>query len=121
MTRRGGLHDERGAGAVLALALVAATVAAAAVALAACALVVASARVAAAADASALAAADAAAGWVDADPCARAALVAAANDAIVASCGLQGLDATVRLVDASGLPVAALAVAGPRRGEGDAS
>ncbi len=115
-----GVRDERGAGAVLALAIVAATVVAAAVVLAACALVVASVRVAAGADAAALAAADAAAGWVDADPCTRAGLVAAANGAAVASCGLEGLDVTVRLVDAGGLPVSALAVAGEPPLESDA-
>ncbi|SDH77841.1 hypothetical protein [Agrococcus jejuensis] len=113
------LASERGAGAVLALAIVAAAVVAAGVTLGACGLVVASARVDAAADAAALSAADAAAGWASDDPCTRAGMVAAANGATVVACSLEGLTATIVAADAGGLPVRATAVAGPPDEERD--
>lgn len=84
-----------------------------AIVLAATASVSAAARVSAAADAAALAAADTAAGFAVGDPCDRAATVAAANGADVTACSLDGLVATVACTDAGGLPVRAIAVAGP--------
>ena len=71
-------------------------------------------RVAGIADAAALAAADAASGALPGDPCVRAAEVAGAQRASVASCVLDGLVATVTVSTAyAALPVHATARAGP--------
>jgi secretion/DNA translocation related TadE-like protein len=66
------------------------------------------------ADAAALAAADVASGLVSGFPCARAARVAAANRASLASCAVDGLIVTV-VVSRSilGITVTATATAGP--------
>lgn len=71
-------------------------------------------RVAAIADGAALAAADAASGAVRGEPCARAAEVAEAQGAVVVSCALDELVATVSVRAGFGsFPVAAIARAGP--------
>ncbi|NHI17557.1 helicase [Microbacterium excoecariae] len=71
-------------------------------------------RVSGVADAAALAAADAAAGYATGEPCERAARVAAAQGAVVASCGLEGMTVTVVAEGAFGrFPVRAAARAGP--------
>ncbi|MFT4234707.1 MAG: helicase [Microbacterium sp.] len=71
-------------------------------------------RVAGIADAAALAAADAASGAVSGDPCELAAEVAGISGAIVASCTVEGLIATVEVRTAfDGFEVAAAARAGP--------
>ncbi|WP_238439425.1 helicase [Microbacterium sp. JZ31] len=71
-------------------------------------------RIASVADAAALAAADAASGAITGDPCGRAAEVAGAQRASVASCALDGLIATVTVgATFAGLPVGATARAGP--------
>jgi secretion/DNA translocation related TadE-like protein len=76
--------------------------------------------VAAAADAAALAAADARVGIVGGFPCEVAAKVAIANRVQLASCSLDGLDATVRVSRlVLGFEVAARATAGPSRSQLD--
>lgn len=77
-------------------------------------------RAAGAADAAALAAADAASGAiVSADaPCALAARVAAASDARLTACSLQGFVATVEVQAAyAGLAAVSRARAGPPEGD----
>ena len=101
-------------GTVLGLGIVMATVAVTGTTLPLCAAMVASAAVSGAADAAALAAADAASGRMPGDPCAAAERLAAANDAGVAGCAVDGLVVTVvvqRWVGA--IPVRAVATAGP--------
>jgi secretion/DNA translocation related TadE-like protein len=76
-------------------------------------------RAAGAADAAALAAADAASGAVAAseEPCALAARVAAASDAVLTACVLEGLVATVQVEAAyAGLAAVSRARAGPPEG-----
>jgi hypothetical protein len=71
-------------------------------------------RLAGVADAAALAAADAASGAALGDPCARAGEVAGAGDAVVVSCELADLVATVRVAATfARLPAQAVARAGP--------
>ncbi|MGF2950308.1 Rv3654c family TadE-like protein [Microbacterium alcoholitolerans] len=73
-------------------------------------------RTAGAADAAALAAADAVSGAVatETDPCALAARVAAASDATLSHCRIDGLAATVEVKSAyAGLVAASRARAGP--------
>jgi hypothetical protein len=71
-------------------------------------------RLAGVADAAALAAADAVAGAADGDPCTRAREVAAAGDAVMVSCELADLVATVRVsATFARLPAQAVARAGP--------
>lgn len=66
------------------------------------------------ADAAALAAADAASGAITGEPCGRAREVASAAGAVVDTCALDGLIATVRVADEFGrFPVTASARAGP--------
>ncbi len=81
-------------------------------------------RLAGAADAAALAAADTASGAVTGDPCARASEVAAASEATVGTCELDGLIATVTVSARFGvLTSSASARAGPppdRTGPGGA-
>ena len=77
-------------------------------------------RVAGAADAAALAAADAASGAVatGGDPCALAARVAAASDATLTGCTLEGFVATVEVQAAyAGLAAVSRARAGPPEGQ----
>ncbi|WP_353809054.1 helicase [Agromyces sp. SYSU T00194] len=111
------MRSERGAGSVLALAVVGATSALASAVLAACAVLPAGRMAANAADAAALAAADAAAGAVGGQPCARAAEAAARNGAVLEACALDGLIAeTGTSVTIAGLPVGARSRAGPPGG-----
>jgi secretion/DNA translocation related TadE-like protein len=71
-------------------------------------------RLAGAADAAALAAADTASGAVSGDPCERAGQIAAASEASLAACELDGLIATVTVSGAFGtLTLTASARAGP--------
>jgi secretion/DNA translocation related TadE-like protein len=71
-------------------------------------------RIAGVADAAALAAADAASGAVTGEPCSRAAEVASASGAVVISCELSALVATVTVSASFGhLPAVASARAGP--------
>jgi secretion/DNA translocation related TadE-like protein len=105
---------DRGAGAVLALAIVgAATVVLVAVLALGSALALRQ-RVIGAADAAALAAADAASGAVAGVPCGLAERVAAANRAALTSCVLDGLIATVTVSATFGaVPFSARSTAGP--------
>ncbi|HWK19766.1 MAG TPA: Rv3654c family TadE-like protein [Microbacteriaceae bacterium] len=90
---------ERGAGTVLAIGLVAATIGLALLVAPSAAAAVARHRVAAAADAAAIAAAAVVAGFdtgLGDDPCAVAALVGARHGADIVACEIDGLTATVR-------------------------
>lgn len=87
---RPGLADERGAGAVLMLAVLAVVCLAAIVGYAKAQLVVAQRHAAGAADLAALAGASA-----SVDRCARAAAVAGANDAYLTGCAIEGGDVVV--------------------------
>ncbi|MEO8095908.1 MAG: Rv3654c family TadE-like protein [Pseudolysinimonas sp.] len=108
------MRSDRGAGAVLALAVLGTvTLVVVAVLTLGAALVVRQ-RVIGAADAAALAAADAATGAVSGDPCALAAEAARANRAVLAECRLDGLIATVEVVGVFGItPFRAVSTAGP--------
>ncbi|MEO5919536.1 MAG: Rv3654c family TadE-like protein [Pseudolysinimonas sp.] len=108
------MRSEEGAGAVLALALVAATTLVLVAVLALGAALVLRQRVIGAADASALAAADAASGAVAGVPCGVAARVAEANRATLSACVLDGLVATVTVSASFGaVPFSARSTAGP--------
>ncbi|GLI26178.1 hypothetical protein ARHIZOSPH14_04200 [Agromyces rhizosphaerae] len=112
--RAGGISAERGAGSVLALGVVAATVALTAPVLAASAMLLGGQLAANAADAAALAAADAVSGAVPGEPCERAADAAARNGGTLEACAIDGLVAEVRArVVVAGLAQAARARAGP--------
>ncbi|GAB3132332.1 hypothetical protein GCM10027057_04430 [Marisediminicola antarctica] len=107
-------RSERGAGSILAVAVVAGAIVTLA-ALAPLSLVL-QAKVAAAgaADAAALAAADAAVGIVPGPPCDRAGQVATANGTTLRACQIDGVIVTVRVaVTAAGFGVGASATAGP--------
>ncbi|WP_127792813.1 Rv3654c family TadE-like protein [Agromyces sp. LHK192] len=110
------IGDERGAGSVLALAIVAAVVLLTASLVPVLAVHVESQRAANAADAAALAAADAMSGAVPGEPCELAALVARRNGAVLTACGDGGSGSTA-VVDVEigvlGLVVTARARAGP--------
>jgi secretion/DNA translocation related TadE-like protein len=108
------MNGDRGAGAVLALAIVGATTAVLVVVLSLGAALVLRQRVIGAADAAALAAADAASGAVAGVPCSLAARVAAANHAVLTVCQLDGLVATVTVSATFGaVPFSARSTAGP--------
>jgi len=108
------VHSDRGAGSILALALVAAVSALALASVALGAGLTARQRVIGAADAAALAAADAARGIVPGIPCELAARVAEANAAALAHCAADGYVVTVELRgEWAGLPLTARATAGP--------
>ena len=108
------MRDDHGAGSVLALALVGATVVVAVAALALGSALVLRQRVIGAADAAALAAADVASGAIAGDPCPTAQRVARANGAVLLSCRIEGLIATVETSAAFGMvPVSARSRAGP--------
>jgi secretion/DNA translocation related TadE-like protein len=107
---------EEGAGSVLAVGIVAVVVAAAGLVMPLAVVLDARQRAAAAADASALAASDTALGWSPGQPCAAADRVAAATGVQVTRCVVR--ETTVRVetaAEALGFPIAAAAVAGPRR------
>jgi len=107
-------RGERGAGSVLALAVVAATVALTVPVLGACALLLGGQLAANAADAAALAAADVASGASPGEPCARAADAAERNGAVLEACAVDGAIADVRAsVTVAGVAQAARARAGP--------
>lgn len=110
------MGDDRGSGAVLALAVVGATVVMALAALTLGSALVVRQRVIGAADASALAAADTASGAFAGDPCPTAQRVARANGAVLSACRIDGLIATVEASARFGLiPVSAHSRAGPPR------
>ncbi|MEY9951265.1 Rv3654c family TadE-like protein [Leifsonia sp. EB34] len=105
---------ERGAGSVLALVVVAVTVALTAAAIGVTGAWGARQKAAVAADATALAAADAAVGRMGGEPCGRAEAVAHANGAAVAGCVVSGVVVTVEVVvPYLGWKAAAGARAGP--------
>ncbi len=108
------MTDERGAGAVLVLAIVAATTVVMIAVLALGAALVVRQRVIGAADAAALAAADAASGAIPGVPCAQAERIANANAANLQTCVLDGLVASVTVAANVGVvPVSARSTAGP--------
>jgi secretion/DNA translocation related TadE-like protein len=108
------VRAERGAGAVLALAIVGATTIAVVAVLALGAALAVRQRIIGAADAAALAAADAASGAVIGVPCGLAARVAGANGATVHACAVDGLVATVTVTGNFGaIPFTARSTAGP--------
>src|SRR5690606_2062874 len=109
--------DERGSGSVVAIALVAAVVTVAVAVLALSAGLARRQAVIAAADAAALAAADTALGIVPGSPCEVASRVAAANGATLTSCSVDGVVVTVQVGGSfGGIPIAAVARAGPPQG-----
>jgi len=109
-------RDDRGAGAVLALALVMAVVAIGVSGITLAAALTARQRVIGAADLAALAAADAASGAIGGAPCDVAQGVARANGTRLAACDADGLVVTVRVVGAfAGIPIPAHSTAGPPR------
>lgn len=106
--------DERGSGSLLAVALIAGTLALTMLFVPLYIVLVAKQRVAGAADAAALAAADVAIGIIPGVPCEQASVVADANGAALSGCRQDGAIVTVRAsMIVLGLPVAALATAGP--------
>jgi secretion/DNA translocation related TadE-like protein len=106
--------EDSGAGAVLALAIVGATVVVVLAVLALGAALVVRQRVIGAADGAALAAADAASGAVAGVPCGLAARVAEANGAILRACTVDGLVATVTVTGTFGAVLfSARSTAGP--------
>ncbi|GAA2079449.1 hypothetical protein GCM10009840_13310 [Pseudolysinimonas kribbensis] len=110
------MSRDDGAGAVLAVAIVAALALVASAVVGLGAGLAARQRVLAAADAAALAAADVAAGAAPGDPCPVAARVAAADGARLQSCLADGLVLTVQVAGAvGGIPLTARATAGPPR------
>ncbi len=114
------MTSDRGAGSILTIALIASVTALTTLALPLYSALATRQAVAAAADAAALAAADVAVGIVPGFPCEQAALVASANGAVLRSCELDGLVATVTVERALlGIPARASATAGPPWGESD--
>ncbi|MFT4030417.1 MAG: flp pilus-assembly TadE/G-like family protein [Protaetiibacter sp.] len=107
-------RDDRGAGGVLAVAIVAVTVLCAVSVLGLGSALAARQRLVAAADAASLAAADALLGAVAGDPCALAAEVATAHRVALARCTTDGADARVEVrLEVLGMPVTATSRAGP--------
>ncbi len=107
-------NTERGAGSILAIALLAAILACLTLVIPFSSALIVRASVIGAADASALAAADVAVGIVPGIPCATAASVATANRAHLQECQVDGVIVTVRVSAAIlGFPVTATATAGP--------
>lgn len=108
------VRDERGAGAVLALAIVAAVVVVGLAGLVLASALTARQRVITAADLAALAAADVASGAIVGEPCAVAGRLAEAGGARLASCRVDGLIVAVTAVGSfSGFAISAQARAGP--------
>jgi secretion/DNA translocation related TadE-like protein len=109
-----GAADDRGAGAVLALAIVAAVVLLGLSGVGLAGGLAARQRVIGASDLAALAGADAASGAVPGAPCAVAERVVAAGGARLASCRIDGLVVDVTVVGSfSGIPLTAHSRAGP--------
>ena len=98
---------ERGAGSILAIAVIATMMSASALLIPLSAAVSLRHRAAGAADAAALAAADAASGWSAGPPCAEAGRLAAENRAALARCEIDGLVVTVEVEIATGFGVIA--------------
>ena len=108
------LRDDRGAGAVLAVALVTAVVVLGLAGVSLAAALSARQRVIGAADLAALAAADAASGAISGVPCEVAAAVARGNGARLAGCAASGLVIDVTVVGSfAGIPIEGSARAGP--------
>ncbi|WP_439565668.1 Rv3654c family TadE-like protein [Microcella sp.] len=106
--------DERGAGSVLVVALVAVIALAGLTALGGAHALVRGQRLSAAADAAALAAGDALLGWVAGEPCTLAQRVAEAHAVRLAECSSEGLTVLVRVESSIlGLIVSRSARAGP--------
>ena len=109
-------RGDRGAGTVLALAIVAATTIATIAVLGVAAALAVRHRAATAADAAALAAADVVLGAVTGEPCARAEHVASANGVDLFSCRVEGAEAVVAVrTEVLGVPVEVQARAGAPR------
>ncbi len=114
MTRLPRPHDDCGAGAVLALALVAAIVVVGLSGVLLAAGLTARQGVIGASDLAALAAADAASGAVPGDPCGIAGRVAVGGAARLASCRVDGLVVEVTVVASfASIPISARSRAGP--------
>ena len=110
---RDAVASERGSGSILAVAIVAAVLMLFSLVLPVATVLSAQQRVAGAADASALAAADIAVGIRAGSPCSIAATVAAANNARLDGCLVDGTTATVRVTaSVLGFEVSARATAG---------
>jgi secretion/DNA translocation related TadE-like protein len=110
-------RGDRGAGSVLAVAIVASLVCVMVMLLPLYSVLSHKQRLAGAADAAALAAADARVGILAGEPCELAREVAAGNGADVASCRLDGLVVTVEVrASIAGFAVGATATAGPPDG-----
>jgi secretion/DNA translocation related TadE-like protein len=108
------MRGDSGAGAVLVLALVGATVSVTIVVLGLAGGLAVRQQVIGAADAASLAAADAASGAVAGDPCGTAARVARAVGGVLTACAVDGLVATVEVTRAVGpVPIRARSTAGP--------
>ena len=109
-----GGSDDRGAGAVLALAIVAAVVVLGLSGVSLAGGLAARQRVIGASDLAALAAADGASGAVAGEPCELARRVAVADGARLASCQVDGLVVAVTVVGSfAGIPITARSRAGP--------
>lgn len=109
-----GPRDDTGAGGVLALAVIGATLTVALAALALGSALTTRQRLVAAADAAALAAADTLLGVVPGDPCTRAREVTAAHEVILTGCALAGAEARITVaVSMLGVPISAESRAGP--------
>jgi len=110
------LRDERGAGTVLALALVMAVITVGVSGAGLAAALTTRQRVIGAADLAALAAADAASGAIGGVPCDIAAGVATANGTRLNACETRGLVVSVTVIGSfAGIPVEASSRAGPPR------
>jgi secretion/DNA translocation related TadE-like protein len=106
--------DDRGAGSILAVAIISAMVLVAGMLLPLVAVLQAKQSVGDAADAAALAGADAAVGIIPGFPCAEASRVAQADGATIGACAVDGPVVTVRASrTVFGFPVTAAATAGP--------
>jgi secretion/DNA translocation related TadE-like protein len=109
-------RDDRGAGAVLAIALVMAVVVVGLAGVTLAAALSARQHLIGTADLAALAAADAASGAIGGEPCEVAAGVARGNGTRLASCEAQGLVLAVTVASSfAGIPITAAARAGPSR------
>src|SRR5690554_7901559 len=109
-----GMRDERGAGSILVVAILAAVIGVTALALPLYSVLVVKRAIGGAADAAALAAADVAVGRAAGVTCEVAARVAEANGAVLTACQPDGLVVTVRVeARAAGFTITAIATAGP--------
>jgi secretion/DNA translocation related TadE-like protein len=112
---RRAMRGDRGAGSILAVAIIGALAAMLTLLFPLCAVLAVKQKVAGAADAAAVAAADVAVGTLPGLPCAAAAIVAEANGAVLRSCTVSVTSATVRTqIRLLGFSVTATATAGQR-------